>query len=60
MDPVIKRVFVDTPVPLPPKSFRLAACAGLVFFLGATLYSKHGAVRTLESEVARDMYSKAS
>lgn len=57
VDPMIKRIFVDPAVPLPPKSVRLASVLGLAAFLGATLYAKHVAPRALEAEVTRDMYS---
>jgi hypothetical protein len=60
MDPIIKRVFVDTPVPLPPKSVRLAGVVGLLGFLGAALYAKNVAPARLEAEVARDMFAKHS
>jgi hypothetical protein len=60
MDPTIKRIFVDPAVPLPPKGVRLLSAFGLAAFMGLTLYAKTVAPRQLESEVARDMYSKAS
>ena len=60
MDPMIKRIFVDPAVPLPPKSVRLASVFGLVSFLGLTLYAKHVTPQQIEADVARDMYSKAA
>jgi hypothetical protein len=60
MDPIIKRVFVNTAVPLPPKSVRLLSVLGLVGFLGATVYAKTVSPRQMEADIARDMYSKAS
>lgn len=53
MDPIIKRVFVDPPVPLPPKSIRLASVLGLAAFLGATLYAKTVAPKHMEAQVRR-------
>ncbi len=60
MDPIIKKVFVNTPVPLPPKSVRLVSTVGFLAFVGATLYAKHVSPKQMEAEIARDMYSKAS
>jgi len=60
MDPVIKRVFVDTAVPLPAKSIRLASTIGFLAFLGATLYAKHVSPQQMQAEIARDMYSKTA
>lgn len=60
MDPIIKRVFVDTAVPLAPKSIRLVSTLGFFAFVGATLYAKHISPKQMEADIARDMYSKAS
>ncbi len=56
MDPVIKRIIVDAPAPLPPKSARVFAIAGFAVFVGAVIYAKHVAPRGIEAKVAKEMF----
>jgi len=60
MDPILKRIIVDPPAPLPPKSLRVAGVAGFALFLGAVLYNKLVVPQDLQAKIAKDMYAKAS
>jgi hypothetical protein len=59
MDPIIRRVFVNAPAPLPPKWLRMASVAGLLTFVGLTAYSKHIAPLAIQESIAKDMYKQS-
>ena len=59
MDPIIRRVFVNAPAPLPPKWLRMASVAGLLTFIGLTAYSKHVAPLAIQDEIAKSMYKQS-
>ena len=60
MDPIVRRVFVNAPAPLPAKWLRMASVAGFLTFVGLTAYSKHVAPLAIQEEIAKDMFKKTA
>jgi uncharacterized membrane protein len=57
IDPLIKRIVVDPPAPVPSSGARILGVLSLTAFIGTVLYAKWVAPQAIEQQIKKDMFS---